>query len=297
MVIRSLSALIALEPNSSETRATSSRLTKLLAASCLGLMTLGSTGCSITSNAYRSLTDCECIDEFMVDYRNRAMAEKAWHCQKHLFGNHEYRDEFKGGFIAGYLDIANGGAGCCPNIVPAAYWGWRYQSAQGQAAINAWYEGFPMGVRAAEQDGVGSWQQIRTFGGCGSGPAGGAVPMTPPESYYQDQDFDPGMFEQDEVEMHLEGVESIMPPHPDSVSNDTFNGFPLTEFGDFDGDIPVELDANNDDLVSRFDVAQLPQMESTSSAGAASDRLKRRTEYDRNRCSGTVSTGIRLRSE
>jgi hypothetical protein len=276
MAIRSQSALIALEPNSSNSQASSSRLRKLIVASCLGLLTAGSTGCSMTSNAYRSLTDCECIDEFMVDYRNRAMAEKAWHCQKHLFGNHQYRDEFKAGFVAGYLDIANGGSGCCPKVAPAALWGWRYQSAQGQAAINAWFEGFPMGVRAAEQDGVGSWQQIRTFGGCGSGPTAGAVPMvptdqTPPGSYYQDQDFDPGMFAPEEGEMHLDGG-AAMPPQPDAVLNDGFTGLPLSEFGDFDSDVQLEMDASNDDLVSRFDVAQLPKADDRATSVSIDDQ-------------------------
>jgi hypothetical protein len=275
MAIRSLSALIALEPNSSESRVTSSRLTKLIVASCLGLLTVGSTGCSITSNAYRSLTNSECIDEFMVDYRNRAMAEKAWHCQKHLFGNHQYPNEFKAGFIAGYLDIANGGAGCCPNIAPAALWGWRYQSAQGQAAINAWFEGFPMGVRAAEQDGIGSWQEIRMFG-CGAGPAGGGVPTMPadmetPGPYYQDQDFDPGMFQEEEVEMHLDGGGAVMPPQPEAVLNGTFNGFPLSEFGDLDGDVQFELDTSNDELVSRFDVAQLPKADEEPTSASIDD--------------------------
>jgi hypothetical protein len=42
------------------------------------------------------------------------------------------------------------------------YWNWCYQSAEGQARVAAWFAGFPHGAQAAEEDGVGMWNQIQT---------------------------------------------------------------------------------------------------------------------------------------
>jgi hypothetical protein len=100
----------------------------------------------------------------MIGYRNRALAEKAWHCQKNQFCNQQHSKEFKDGFTEGFMEVAAGGNGCVPAVAPKQYWGWRYQSAQGQSAVNAWFQGYPMGVRAAEQAGVGHWGEVRTAG-------------------------------------------------------------------------------------------------------------------------------------
>ncbi len=70
--------------------------------------------------------------------------------------------EFCEGFRAGYDAIAEGGDGCTPAFPPRQYWGWRYQSAEGQEKVAAWYAGFPHGARAAEEDGIGNWGQIQT---------------------------------------------------------------------------------------------------------------------------------------
>ncbi len=99
-----------------------------LAIWCIGFVGT-SAGCRYTGRAIDAINKSECLDEFMIGYRNRAMAEKAWQCHKHLFRNQRYHREFKAGFIAGYLDVANGGAGCCPCIAPREFLGWRYQSA------------------------------------------------------------------------------------------------------------------------------------------------------------------------
>lgn len=136
----------------------------------LGIMLASSTGCSMTGNMCSAFTDNHCIDDFMVNYRNQAMAEKAWHCQKQQFCNQKHSKEFKAGFIAGFIAVAEGGDGCTPSVAPQEYWGWKYQSGNGQSCVNAWFEGFPYGVRAAEQMGIGSWAQIRTAGGSYGNP-------------------------------------------------------------------------------------------------------------------------------
>jgi len=135
----------------------------LLATACLGSVVAGSTGCTITRGLAKSLDQSECLDEFMVGYRNRALAEKAWHCRVGKHNNRMHGKEFKDGFIDGYMDVASGGSGCIPTIAPSKYWGWRYQSANGQQAINSYFQGYPLGVRAAEQDGVGHWQSLQVY--------------------------------------------------------------------------------------------------------------------------------------
>ena len=140
---------------------TTSTWRRAIAVGCLGAMSLGLTGCSIINGACRSLKQQECLDEFMIGYRNQALAAKAWHRVKNCYKNKTYYDDFKTGFFAGYADVAAGGPGCTPAVAPTSYWGWRYQSRDGQAAVNAYFEGYPLGVKAAEQDGVGHWGSVR----------------------------------------------------------------------------------------------------------------------------------------
>ncbi len=138
------------------------RMRRAWIATCLGAVVLGSSGCSsIGKGLSLAVEDVhECIDESMVDYRNRAMAEKAWIRIRHQYHDYQYHRDFKNGFVAGYLNVAGGGNGCTPATAPSQYWGWRYQSSAGQAAVNAWFQGFPLGAKAAEQDGVANWRDI-----------------------------------------------------------------------------------------------------------------------------------------
>lgn len=98
----------------------------------------------------------------MMGFRNGSYAHKAWHARKHNFASQQYLKDFQRGFKAGYMDVANGGKGCTPTFPPREYWGWRYQSCEGQARVAAWFAGFPHGARAAEEDGVGQWHQIQS---------------------------------------------------------------------------------------------------------------------------------------
>jgi len=101
-------------------------------------------------------------NQTMMGQRNKSSASKAWHCRKHHFCNEKYMKEFSQGFKAGYMDIADGGTGCTPSFPPREYWGWKYQSCEGQARVAAWYSGYPHGARAADEEGIGHWTQIQT---------------------------------------------------------------------------------------------------------------------------------------
>lgn len=157
-------AATAIEGVQSPPRGTLGVARRFLVIGCLGALLTSTTGCQLSSGIFRAFRSEQCIDDFMIGYRNRALAEKAWYRLKDRFPSQRYPGEFKDGFISGYMDIASGGNGCCPTVAPSRYWGWRYQSGYGQQAINAWFNGFPLGVQAADQDGAGNWQEIRTLG-------------------------------------------------------------------------------------------------------------------------------------
>ncbi|SMP70439.1 hypothetical protein SAMN06265222_11346 [Neorhodopirellula lusitana] len=137
------------------------RFRRLLLGLTLGLTTTGLAGCTMLGGLQQHLSHTDCLDDFMVSHRNKVMASRAWLKIKHCHRGHRYIKDLRAGFIAGYLEVATGGSGCTPTVVSPQYWGWRHQSGNGQAAINAWFEGFPLGVKAAEQDGIGHFNQIR----------------------------------------------------------------------------------------------------------------------------------------
>jgi len=152
---------------------------KLLLMATLGFLLYPAVGCTMVSGLGQSLAHQERLDKFLVDYRNQAWAAKAWHCRKQKFCNKRYLSDFERGFRDGYASVAKGGNGCVPAVCPQSYWGWQYQTADGQARMNAWFEAFPMGVQAAEQDGIGHWGQLRTSMPYPAPDAMGAGPMAP----------------------------------------------------------------------------------------------------------------------
>ncbi|QDS96721.1 hypothetical protein FF011L_55330 [Roseimaritima multifibrata] len=128
-----------------------------------GVLLTSSTGCTAFSAASQKLKRNDCIDDFVIGYRNQALAAKAWHAQKHCFANQPHTRHFEAGFRSGYEDVASGSDGCTPSIAPQEYWGWRYQSPEGQAKVAAWFAGYPLGAKAAEQDGLAHWSEIPTM--------------------------------------------------------------------------------------------------------------------------------------
>lgn len=136
---------------------------RLAVFTVIGATILGSTGCNLLTSSVKVSTKeiHSWVDESMSNYRDRTLAEKAWIQQRSQHRKHEYTSELKRGFVAGYLAVANGGNGCTPPIAPQEYWGWKYQSPFGQAAVHAWFEGYPLGAKAADQDGVGNWSRVQ----------------------------------------------------------------------------------------------------------------------------------------
>lgn len=154
-----------LQQESLSAKATLSRrvrsLKRLALGLALGMTATGFAGCTMLNGLQMKLDNSECIDDFMISHRNKVMAARAWLRVKHCYRGHRYLKDLQAGFIAGYLEVATGGSGCTPTVVSPQYWGWRHQSGNGQSAVNAWFEGFPLGVKAAEEDGIGHYNMIR----------------------------------------------------------------------------------------------------------------------------------------
>ncbi len=128
-------------------------------------------------------------DELITGWRNLVWSQASWKKHQEQFESHPYVHDFGEGFRAGYRNVASCGNGCPPPVAPRKYWSWRYQTPEGQAKMAAWFEGYPHGARAAEEEGIGNWSQIqisyatrqeycdRCIGGM---PGPTLVPGTPP---------------------------------------------------------------------------------------------------------------------
>lgn len=75
-------------------------------------------------------------------------------------GKRAYESDYRGGFVAGYQSVSQGGDGTVPAMPPRKYWGSQYLSPEGQGKAKAWFEGFPEGVRAAQADGIDAYRDI-----------------------------------------------------------------------------------------------------------------------------------------
>lgn len=158
------------------------KIRRIFAVCCVGLLVSVSGGCTILGGVGTLIRNNDSCTDFMVGYRNSALAAKAWHREKHLHHGRPFLKDFRAGFVAGYLDVADGGNGCLPAYCPREYWGWQYQSSVGQQACDAWFAGFPLGAKAAEEDGVAHWGHIAMGAGTHQHTTPAAAEMPAPES-------------------------------------------------------------------------------------------------------------------
>ena len=99
------------------------------------------------------------FDEPLHGYRNHVWANRAFNLR---YGNRDvdFEDHFKQGFVDGYCDVCNGGDGYVPAVPPKDYWSYQYQSPEGAKCVNTWFKAYPLGVKAAREDGSGSFQKV-----------------------------------------------------------------------------------------------------------------------------------------
>lgn len=132
------------------------------AALAVSLIAIGSTGCNVFSNVSSGFRYSDTFNSVASKLRHRSMSSKSWHRHKNRFCNEPCMSDFCAGYRQGFEDVALGSSnGCTPNFPPRDYWGWQYQSAEGQKKVSSWFSGYPHGARAAEEEGVGNWAQIQ----------------------------------------------------------------------------------------------------------------------------------------
>ena len=99
------------------------------------------------------------FDEQIGDYRNHVWANRAYNLR---YGNcnRQFPEHFKQGFVDGYNDVCDGGDGYVPAVPPEEYWSHQYQSPEGAKCVNTWFRSYPLGVKAAREDGAGAFQKV-----------------------------------------------------------------------------------------------------------------------------------------
>jgi hypothetical protein len=115
-------------------------------------------GCA--SFNHTSSSCCCCGDQLYCGWRDYVWAKRAYH-HRHAICGDAYPTHFRDGFMAGYMAICHGEDGYAPATPPKSYWGYAYQSAEGQAMTGSWFAGYPEGVRAAQEDGAGKYRDLR----------------------------------------------------------------------------------------------------------------------------------------
>jgi hypothetical protein len=107
---------------------------------------------------------CASLQDWHFCAVNECRATLAWygaHYDKRAIP--AYHD-FAHGWRSGYYDVSQGGCGRPPAVPPRCYWSADYQTDEGAAAIDAWYQGFQEGALAAEREGYGAYSTLRAHG-------------------------------------------------------------------------------------------------------------------------------------
>jgi hypothetical protein len=135
--------------------------------SCAGLalatLALLANGCTTTYNNNNWFNHCNdecCVDTLFTAWRDHVWAKRAYH-RCYPVCEHLHPSHFRRGFIAGYSAVCAGEDPYLPAVAPEDYWGYSYQSAEGNQMVGAWFEGYPEGVRAAQEDGTGAFRDVR----------------------------------------------------------------------------------------------------------------------------------------
>ncbi len=126
-------------------------LLSLLVAGC----TLSSVGCtSISQGVFAPYGQSGC--GLCTDLRARATARAMWNSQySHCYCNSSNSKHIRKGFVDGFVATAAGGNGCTPLVPPTSCCGFGKR-----LDAKAWFQGYPLGVAAAQSSGANNWSKI-----------------------------------------------------------------------------------------------------------------------------------------
>ena len=175
-------------------------------------------GCTVYQGVTNYIAYNSQTDDVVIGWRDYVYSRRAYNLREPNLPTGRFPGSFKAGFIAGYHNVAGGGNGCPPSLPPRKYWSWKYQTPEGQCKVNAWFEGYPHGARAAEEDGIGYYRDIQISGNVqalidkqrgvtGSGAAG-CLDCGPKDNLNPPLEYPDGEI----VEPGLEMQEPILPP-------------------------------------------------------------------------------------
>ena len=109
---------------------------------------------------------CSYYADLSIAARHRAAAHGAWKAAHHDRQLRSMplcvREHFGRGFVQGYYDVAQGSDGTVPLFPPQCYWGGKYETAQGQDLIRAWFRGYQEGAAVALSHGRGGGSKLPT---------------------------------------------------------------------------------------------------------------------------------------
>jgi hypothetical protein len=107
-----------------------------------------------TASGCASISDCHYY------YVNKSRAKSAWRAAQKCLPEDRCCKDFAKGYQAGYLDVSRGGDGTAPPVPPSCYWGPAYQTCEGLALVNKWYEGFAQGACDSLHEGRNRWHNV-----------------------------------------------------------------------------------------------------------------------------------------
>lgn len=97
------------------------------------------------------LCGCAAIQDYQYNLVQRCRADSAY---KGTYGMwSRCSSDYQHGWKQGYFDLSTGQCDEAPATPPHKYWDAKYQSLEGQAAIQEWYSGWQDGATAAIEDG------------------------------------------------------------------------------------------------------------------------------------------------
>lgn len=121
----------------------------------LVVLTLAVTGCQFPKYAVWNICfeSSRCVDEYKEDRDIERMAAAAWvEAGAVAAANHGPILDLQAGFMSGFTYyVKRGGDGEPPPVPPSSYWKESYRSAEGHAQVQAWFDGYRMGTRAARE--------------------------------------------------------------------------------------------------------------------------------------------------
>ena len=122
----------------------------------LAVFVVAQTGCSVIStNPGRH----RLVDDMFVRYRDVVWARRAYNLE-YGASPRPFADHFQRGYVAGYCSVCRGGEGYVPATPSKDYLGYEYQSEEGAACVNAWFEGYPAGAQAAKNRNLDKYGNI-----------------------------------------------------------------------------------------------------------------------------------------